>query len=945
MMDDSLYFNAKDIADITGGEWENLSDNTLIINEFQNIFHYLKANDCFVVRSDNWPNQNAYKNSEHKIDDAIKKGVSAIIADKNLELNIDIPLLRVENSYFAIKALAKYASRHTTAKKVLITGSYGKTAFKLNLYHVAKKFKNSYVRFNSANYAASNYCKLASIKQENELFFLEIPVSTKDKIKRRSRLINPDIGVITSIGHEGIERFKTIENIIENKLSITYGIKKGGKLLLPYDDRYYSKIKKEALKYRHVDILTYGSSRTCNAHVLYKEFSDFGWDVIAKIEDRVVAYRVPFFEEYAVSASLGVLLCAYHLGIDIHDAADEYYSCENFKSSGLFYEVKYKDKKFYLYDQSNRGGIEGYESFFKTLSYIKLKDEGKKILVTSEFVDYKDGEMKFIDTKKFQKLIKNSGIKLLFSVEKFSEHINVLKDKSIWKNHSIDFNNIKDEIIESIKSGDMFCVKGIFDSTLTQFINDFKNLNGIEIKTIKSRNSMQKKNSSFRGLKALHVDDLAIFKKKTLEADKSGWVYYFPFLYFWSLSNSRELLIGEQNNSIKLFLLRNLNKEVKPKFELFVPPLPFNKDILEESLNRIHNYEDRKKARILWVDSNDLKETRTHKIFDDIYFNFRESEYLYNPKIYENLAGSKFRYLRRGLSNINKLDNVEVVEYSRKYKKECLVLLDKWESKQKLKYNNLQDTTYTKMCLQNADMFDKEDIFGLVVKIDGDIKSFGFAGEMTEKSGNLFITKSDPDVTGLNVYIEYLLMMKMQNLDFLNAASDMGYEGLKFNKRSFRPILMLNMYEAYSDKKITLLKKDDVDKISEIQQHVFMSQYKDDLMSKEKLLEYIQEHYIYGYLSKSGNIKGFIVIKLEDTNVRIYELASIQNGRGIGTKLLNYVIEESKREKFKTLSLEVDTNNTTAVKLYEEFGFKTKEILENFYHNGDNAYHMYLELS
>lgn len=945
MIDNSLYFTAKDIAAITGGEWENLNDNTLIIKEFNYIFRYLKKNDCFIVRSDNWPNPKAYKNSESRIDDAIKKGISAIIVDKNLELNINIPILRVDNSYFAIKALAKYASRHTTAKKVLITGSYGKTAFKLNLYHVAKKYKKSYVRFNSANYAASNYCKLASIKQENELFFLEIPVSTKDKIKRRSRLINPDIGVITSIGHEGIERFKTIENIIENKLSIAFGIKKGGKLLLPYDDRYYSKIKKEASLYKHVDILTYGSSRTCNAHTLYKKFSNFGWDVIAKIEDRIVAYRVPFFEEYAVSASLGVLLCAYHLGLDIHDAADEYYSCENFKSSGLFYKVNYKNKNFYIYDQSNRGGIEGYESFFKTLSYIEPNNNGKKILVTSEFVDYKDGEMEFIDTKKFQKLIKNSGIELLFSVEKFSEHINVLKDKSIWKNHSIDFNNIKDEIINSIEDNDILSVKGIFDCTLPSFIEYIKSLDKIEISKVKLQSSMQKENSSFRGLRALHIDDLAIFKKQTQEADKSGWVYYFPFLYFWSLSNSRELLIGEQNNSIKLFLLRNLNKEVKPKFELFVPPLAFDKDVLEESLNRIYNYEDRKKARILWVDRDDLLKIKSSKIFDDISFKLREQEYIYNPKIYNNLAGSKFRYLRRGLSNINKLDNVEVVEYSRKYKKECLELLDKWERKQGSKYRDLQDTTYTKMCLQNSDMFDKKDIFGLVVKIDGDIKSFGFAGEMTKKSGNLFITKSDSDIAGLNVYIEYMLMIKMQNLDFLNAASDMGYDGLKFSKRSFRPLLMLNMYEAYSDKKITLLKKDDVDKILEIQQHVFMSQYKDDLMSKEKLLSYISEHYIYGYLSKSGNIKGFIVIKLEDTNVRIYELASIKSGRGIGTKLLNYVIEESKRDNFETLSLEVDTNNTTAINLYEEFGFNTKEVLKNYYENGDNAYHMYLELS
>ncbi|DAB28310.1 MAG: hypothetical protein A2513_08820 [Sulfurimonas sp. RIFOXYD12_FULL_33_39] len=806
MVDNHLCFSAEDIADITGGTWENLNDNTLIIKEFQNTYHYLKKGDCFVVRSDNWPNSSAYKNNEHLINKAVKKGISAIIVDENLKINVNIPVLKVENSYFAIKKLAKYASKNTQAKKVLITGSYGKTGFKLNLNHISKKQKSCYVRANSANYAASTYCNTASIKQDNELFLLELPVSKKEKIQRRSRLINPDIGVITSIGHEGIERFKSIEAIIENKLSIAYGIKKGGKLLLPHDDEHYLQIKKEAKKYRHVDILTYGTPRRCNANLLYKKFEDFGWNVIAKIEDRVVAYRVPFFEEYAVSTSLGVLLCAYHLGLDIHDAANEYYSCENFKSSGLFYKVNYKSKNFYLYDQSKRGGIEGYENFFKTFSYIEPKNNGRKILLTSEFVDYKDGEIAFIDTKKFQKLIKDSGIKTFYSVEKFSEHINVLSDKSIWKNHSIDFNNIKDEIIDSIKDDDILCVKGIFESILPKFILYIKNLDGIKLTKVKSKNSMQDENLSFRGLRALHVDDLATFKKYTHAADKASWIYYFPFLYFWSLSNSRELLIGEQNSSIKLFLLRTLNGEKKPDFEMFIPPLPFNETVLDNSLNALYRYNKKQKAKILWVDRDDLIKIKSSKKFDDILFKLRDREYIYNPKIYNDLSGQKLRNIRRAVAKIDTLENVEILEYSNKDKKECLELLDEWSIRQSSKYNNL-DNRYTKMCLEYAHLFDKKDLLGLVFKIDSKIKSFHFAGEITKNIGSLFVIKSDHNINGLHIYMEYLMIIKMQNFNFLNAASDMGHTGLKHNKQILRPAKMLNMYKAYKDKKVTIQKE------------------------------------------------------------------------------------------------------------------------------------------
>ena len=943
-MEDNLYFNADEIASITDGEWENLNNRDIFIKEFHNTYHYLKSGDCFVVRSNNWPNPKAYRNNEHKIEDAIKKGISAVIADKELKIDADIPLLRVKNSYFAMKKLAKYASKATKAKKVLITGSYGKTAFKLNLYHISKKQKSCYTRKNSANYAASTYCKLASMKQKNDLFFLEIPVATKEKITRRSRLINPDIGVITSIGHENIERFKSIDNIIQNKLSITAGIKKGGKLLIPHDDRYYAKIKKEALKYKHVDILTYGSSRRCNANLLYKEFRDFGWNVIAKIEDKVVAYRVPFFEDYAVSASLGVLLCAYHLGLDIHKAADEYYTCENFKSSGIFYEVLYKNKRFYLYDQSNRGGIEGYESFFKTMSYIKPEKNGKKILLTSEFVDYDDGEMKFIDTKKFQKLIKSSGIKALYSVEKFSEHIDVLEDKSIWKNHSLDFNNIKDEIIDSIESGDILSVKGIFESNLPKFILHVKKLDGIELTKVKSENYMKKENFSFGGLKTLHVDDLDIFKEQVQKADKSSWVYYFPFLYFWSLSNSRELLIGRKNGVITLFLLHELNRERKPKLELFIPPLPFTEGVLESSLNALYSYDKKHRAKILWIDRDDLKKIRSFSKFDDILFKARDREYIYNPKIYNDLSGAKFRNIRRAVTKIDSLENIEVAKYSQKDKKECLELLNEWSIRQASKHNRL-DNRYTKICLENAHLFDKKELSGLVLKIDSKIKSFNFSGEITQKTGNLFIAKSDHSISGLHVYMEYLMMLKMQNFDFLNAASDMGHAGLKHNKQILRPVKMLNMYKALYNQKIRLLDENHIDAISAVEKRAFKESYSVDIFKKESLLGYISKQRVYGYISTSGSLKGFIILKHEQTKLRIYALAVAVSNRGIGTKLLDYAIDKAKKYELQSLELEVDTSNSSAVNFYKKFGFKTKEVLKEYYKGGNDAYHMYLELS
>ena len=44
-------------------------------------------------------------------------------------------------------------------------------------------------------------------------------------------------------------------------------------------------------------------------------------------------------------------------------------------------------------------------------------------------------------------------------------------------------------------------------------------------------------------------------------------------------------------------------------------------------------------------------------------------------------------------------------------------------------------------------------------------------------------------------------------------------------------------------------------------------------------------------------------------------------GKGLGTKLMNSIIEEAKRNGYKSLSLSVDVANTNAVNLYRKFGF------------------------
>ena len=444
-----------EMAEVSGGVWENLTPG-LAIEEVEYIFHYLKKGDLFVV----------HHSRCRKIAAAIEKGVVALIVRQDCEVGADIPVLRVENTYTALRNIALASTARSRAKRVLVTGSYGKTGFKNHLRTVIAGQFNTYARHSSANHVESTYCNLASLRPEHELFIIEQPVSTREKTARRAGYVLPDICVITSIGHEHIERFESVENIVRNKTQIAKALKPGGKFLIPGDDPYYLLLKKRLEKYDHFELVIYGSRKDFAAHIVAKTYRDFGWDVTADIDGTTVSYRVPFPELHEPASSLAVLLTVKSLGGDVKAAAERFPLCRNFKSSGNLYRAAYRGKRFFLYDQSHRGGIEGYASFFRTLKYMHPSGGGRTVLVTSEFVDYQDGEMALIDEAFFRTLIAAARIDALYSVEKFPEHLNVLPDKNIWKNHSADFRTLVDELLEGVEEGDLLCIKGIFESAL-----------------------------------------------------------------------------------------------------------------------------------------------------------------------------------------------------------------------------------------------------------------------------------------------------------------------------------------------------------------------------------------------------------------------------------------------------------------------------------------------
>ena len=114
-----------------------------------------------------------------------------------------------------------------------ITGSFGKTTTKNFIYSflktkylVSKQDHNYNTLMGLAKYINNE------VKDEDQILLVELGVDEKNTMKNFKKLFSLDFAIVNSIGEMHLSTFKSLENIVQEKLSIRFLLKENGKLFL-----------------------------------------------------------------------------------------------------------------------------------------------------------------------------------------------------------------------------------------------------------------------------------------------------------------------------------------------------------------------------------------------------------------------------------------------------------------------------------------------------------------------------------------------------------------------------------------------------------------------------------------------------------------------------------------------------------------------------------------
>ena len=190
------------------------------------------------------------KNTDgHKfVSEAFKKGAVKLVVSKKVKRIPNNKIIKVKNTFSSLNSLAKATRDSSYAKIIGITGSVGKTTLKNLISFSLRNYGKVHHSPHSYNNKFGVPLSISNLKSNIDYGIFEIGMDKKGEINNLSKMVKPEIAVITNISEAHFKNFKTLKDIAKAKSEIIDNILKEGSIILNKDDKFFKFLSKKSKK-------------------------------------------------------------------------------------------------------------------------------------------------------------------------------------------------------------------------------------------------------------------------------------------------------------------------------------------------------------------------------------------------------------------------------------------------------------------------------------------------------------------------------------------------------------------------------------------------------------------------------------------------------------------------------------------------------------------------
>jgi UDP-N-acetylmuramoyl-tripeptide--D-alanyl-D-alanine ligase len=402
-----------------------------------------------------------------------RAGLAVVAAGRRDDFPQNAPLLIVPDVLEGLRDLACAARARTRAKIVAVTGSVGKTGTKEALRLALDRSGETHASVASYNNHWGVPLSLARCPESARYAVFEIGMNHAGEIEPLTRLVRPQVAIITAIEPVHLEFFGSLEAIADAKAEIFLGVERGGAAVINRDSPQFARLEGSARNAGVERIVSFGEHAGAEAKLIKCSLQPDISTVQARIFGTDTTYKLGAPGRHLVINSLAVLATAVLVGADLALAALALAELRPASGRGSRFTLHMPRGTALLIDESYNANPASMRAALALLGQAKAGPLGRRIAVLGDMLEL--GPRGADLHRELAVAVLAHGVDLVFCCGPLMRALWEALPSSRKGGYAETSAELESQVVAAVQPGDAVMVKGSLGSRMAPIVKALQN--------------------------------------------------------------------------------------------------------------------------------------------------------------------------------------------------------------------------------------------------------------------------------------------------------------------------------------------------------------------------------------------------------------------------------------------------------------------------------------
>jgi UDP-N-acetylmuramoyl-tripeptide--D-alanyl-D-alanine ligase len=418
---------------------------------------------------------------------ALSAGAAGALVDRlPVGIAADMPVVVVMDTLQGLQDLGAAARARGTARIAAVTGSVGKTSTKEALKAALGAFGATYASIGNLNNHWGAPLSLARMPRDTAFGVFELGMNHAGEITPLSKLVRPEVAIITAVEAVHIEFFSSVAEIADAKAEIMDGMTPEGAVVLPRDNPHFARLVDHAKRRGIRRVLSFGTETGCDARLIDYRMMSTGGRVTAEILGKRLSYALGMPGLHQAKNSLAVLAAIAAFDLDPIQAAAALAGLTALKGRGAREYLHLASGPIVLIDESYNASPASVRAALSLLSAAEPEGRGRRIAVLGDMREL--GEQGPALHRELAPDLASAGVEQVFLIGPLMRGLHDLLPENMRGGHWSDSVSAIAPLLAGLHAGDIVLVKGSLGTRMAPVVEALRAADAEAVRRPKAAN-------------------------------------------------------------------------------------------------------------------------------------------------------------------------------------------------------------------------------------------------------------------------------------------------------------------------------------------------------------------------------------------------------------------------------------------------------------------------